>query len=327
VAAIRRKLRVKHLPKVQGKRPARLQNADARNLELLSFVVERIIPFAQLLEPRFGKKDDKKERDIRLLPGHRGPKVAVPRQALKKEWNRTHPPPHGTMSSGDVWHFSSGDVLMSQYNRAVHMPKVHSEFLHLVNSEIGEAWDEEERAVEGIRQWYAGLTEKERAARLQSPIPQISQEEWDQRQEALQPLNQSLREARQKVRAHFSSEEGYQKWEAAQRAAERERFRASLTRKELIEERARRIVWRTLDKDPEEELLLWKQPLRDWFLIELRGGRGSFRGPYGLRILSREKMPSDGSKPRPSPESAPPPQVQSKTRRAGRASRTSRRPR
>jgi len=126
LAAIRRSVRVKQVPKGSDRRPTRLLKSDARNLELLSFVVERVIPFAQLLEKRLGKEDT----DVRLRPGHRGPKVAVPRDALKEEWNRTHP--HDTMSSGNV--------LMGQFYRAAAKPHLRREFLLRLSQMVDEAW-------------------------------------------------------------------------------------------------------------------------------------------------------------------------------------------
>jgi len=68
-------------PKVRRERAACYRKADARNLDLAWFVVERVIPFGQLLGDPPGS----------LRPGHRGPKVAVPWRALAGEWNRLRP--------------------------------------------------------------------------------------------------------------------------------------------------------------------------------------------------------------------------------------------
>ena len=154
--SIRRRLRVKDLPKAPGKRPTRSEKRDARNLELLSFVIERIIPFGQLLRKLLNKQG----RDCRLLPGHRGPKVAVPREALAEEWNRTHP--------GDT--MSSGDVLVSQYYRVARRPHFARELLLQLQKEVDQQLDRlrnprswrKLRTLEEVQAYFA-------SAKLQQP--------------------------------------------------------------------------------------------------------------------------------------------------------------
>lgn len=261
MAKLRRKHSVTGVPKAQGRRPARLQRSDAQNLELLSFVVERIIPFGQLMAPRL----DEDGEDVRLLPGHRGPQVAVPRQALADEWNRTHL----------HWSMSSGDVLMGQFYRAAARPHLRGGFLQQVRLEIAEEWDKQHRRLERVRQLYAEsharLTEEEREERerrLQVPI-QISEEDWAPVREAQQQLRELIR----KQKARFSSEEQYQEWLAKREAEREEKYRASLTRKDLIEKRVLWLVRPLRGTDPQEEQQLRQSPLRDWFLPEARDGR------------------------------------------------------
>jgi len=256
-----RKPRVKHLPKAQGKRPARLPKREAENLELISFVVERIIPFGQLLDKRL----DKHDRDVRLLPGHRGPKVAVPRQALKKEWNRTH------------HRVKSGDVLMTKFHRAARKPHLCREFLQQVGSEIGEAWAQQEAALAELRGCFARLSDAERA-KLAAPIDaEAVIRKWEASpegkasREKLETLRKKSQDLRRRQRARFSSDEEYQEWKAKRDAEREEEWRASLTRRDLIQKRVRWLVWQLPDEAPGEEWQLWQSPLRDWFLPEARG--------------------------------------------------------
>ena len=256
---IRRKVRVTRVPKAQDKRPARLQKADAANLELLSFVVERIIPFGQLLRERL----DKDGRDIRLLPGHRGPKVSVPRQALAKEWNRTHPHAHDSMSSGNV--------LMGQYYRAAARPHLCNELLTQLRREVDEAWEDYERRLERLRQSYAGLTEEERAKYFESPI-QISEKV----RRAMRESQQRFEEAQHKYRAALEILSPEEREAAEKASAQREgerirRERDAIPRTDLIEHRVFRLVWRIPGEDPGKDQQLWQSPLRDWFLPEARG--------------------------------------------------------
>ena len=271
VNSIRRKLRVKSVPKAPVERPTRFQRFDAQNLELLSFVVERIIPFAQLLEPRFDKKDDKKERDIRLLPGHHGPRVAVPRQALADEWNPAHP----------WWHMGSGDTLMKQFSRAHDRPHLRAEFLQQVKSEINTEWDKQQRRLAELRDAFARMTEAERA-RIMSVDGEARMREWWESPEGkawragLEVLRKKSQDLRRRERERFPSEVEYQEWKAKRDAEREEEYRASLTRKDLIEKRVNRLVWRLPDQAPGEEAKLWQSPLRDWFLPEARGERMRF---------------------------------------------------
>jgi len=254
LAQLRRRFRVKDLPKAEAGRPARLRKADALNLELLSFVVERIIPFGQLLKAR----PDIHGKDTRLLPGHRGPKVAVPREFLLAEWNRTHP--HDQMSSGDV--------LMIQFYRAVGRPHLRSTFLREVESEIGEVWYEHESALTRIREYYASLSE-EKLAELAAPLPRY--ELSAQQKAESRRLLRNLRAATARLKASFPTPEEYEEWRARRDAEREEDWRASLTRKELIERRAMPLVWH--HQATEDRLQLWDSPLREWFLPEAQGER------------------------------------------------------
>lgn len=71
----KRLLRVR-IPRARGRRLAPKAHAD--NLELAWYVVERIIPFEQLLQGR-------------LKPGRHGPRNGAPWNDLAEEWNLTHP--------------------------------------------------------------------------------------------------------------------------------------------------------------------------------------------------------------------------------------------
>lgn len=237
--------------------------AHARNLERAWFVAERVIPLKQLLE---GK----------LWRGSLGPSNGVPWEALLAEMKRTLP--------HLCYNISKGKALGDLYRRAVGVTvkekgeperkwfptHVGRDLLTEFDREFREIWDEAVAALDRLRQWYAGLTEEERQQRFRRPIHmEISEED----RAALRVARQELLEARRKLKARFSSEEEYQEWQAKRHADDEHTWRASLTRKDLTEERVLRLVWRLPDEDPEEEKQLWQSPLREWFLPEARDGR------------------------------------------------------
>ena len=256
----RPKPRVK-VPKRGGK-PPRREREQEKNARLLAFGAERIVSFFRLVKGQ-------------LTPGRLG-REGVPWEKLHVEWLRAYPAPADWIPS---W-----PTLRTEYYAAARNSHLADDFLTQFKEEFHGEWEEHQRALESLRQWYAGLTEEERAERFDSPI-EISEEDWKPVREA----QQKLREIREKDRACFSSEEAYQEWRAKCDAEHREEFRASLTRQDLIEVRVRQLVWRVPDKDPEKEKLLWQNPLRDWFLVEARGGRGSFWGPWGRHLVARRK--------------------------------------
>lgn len=264
---LRRKLNVKGVPRKTAKRPPQYQKADARNLELLAFVVERIIPFAQLLKPCPGKGG----KDTRLLPGHRGPKVAVPREYLCREWNRTHP--HDPMSSGDT--------LMRKFHRAAKQPHLCGQFLFQVKAEIDEEWNEQANALREIRESIANLPEEQRA-KFAAPAKISAQQkaEFDR-------LRENLRAATATAKATFSSREEYEEWRAKEDAKRAQEYRDALTRKDLIEKRVLPLVWRLSTpkyRDDEATERLEQTPLREWFLPEARGA------PVRLRWSERGEL-------------------------------------
>ncbi len=273
MAKLRRTYGLKDIPKAPVKRPAYLRKADARNLEVLAFVVERIIPFDQLLNKRPGKNGE----DVRLLPGHRGRKVAVPRQALADEWNRTHP--------YDV--MGSGDVLMGQFHRAATRPHLRDAFIRQVASAVDKEWQEQRNALARISE-HLQLDERSEE-QIEADIERATRE-WPSAAagRALEKAHREFVELRARQRAGFPSEEEYQKWRAEQDAKRRQAYRDSLTREELIEDRVCSLLLSMADDDPQQPVQLWKAPLRDWFLIELQGGRGSFWFPWRPRRSSRE---------------------------------------
>jgi cytochrome b561 len=256
LAALRRKFRVTNVPKAPGPRPTRLQKADARNLELAWFVVERIIPFSQLLAPRL----DKRGKDVRLLPGHRGPQVSVPRQALAEEWNRTHP-----------WWPMSGDVLMRQFYRAAGRAHLARELLSQLQSEIAEAWDKSKRDRESYREWYANLTAEERAKFEKTPADVKAYFSSPKGMAAAAKVEEALRKSQESLRKLKRVPGAFEKCQR-QLLARIERYRAGLTRKDLLKHR---LSWVTVSalrhEGSKREQQHWQAPLREWFLPEARG--------------------------------------------------------
>jgi len=248
-AAARRKYRVRDIPKAQGKRPARSQKADARNLELLSFVVERIIPFAQLLEPR----RDSEKRDNRLLPGHRGPNVAVPREALADEWNQTHP----------HWPMSSGDVLMGQFNRAAGRPHLAREFLQQLKSEIDEVLSGFAEAAQAV------------ASKFSQPVPLV--------------FMKMILMMEAVVRTNAPREEQQQQRDRLTRRQLIAR-KAGATMAEYLEVEAKSGSLETPTHDP-RDVPSFRLPLRPWFLEEARL-RSEKESPPEKVKASRTSRPS-----------------------------------
>ena len=78
------------------------EKSRARNLDIAWFVVERVIPFRQLVDTE------------QLLVGPHGPGAGLPWDDLADEWNRTHP--HDPFGSGK--RRSRGDNLKDEYYRA-----------------------------------------------------------------------------------------------------------------------------------------------------------------------------------------------------------------
>ncbi len=223
-------------------RPYRTREEHERNAQVVTFVAERAVEFESLLRGE-------------LLPGHRGPQVSV-WKALCREWNR---------AGHDC---NSGSTLHTKYRRAISAERpLLSEFVKQVSLECDEEWEKQQCALEQLRQWYWGLTEEERAERFRGPAIQITEEAWRPVQEA----QEKYRRARAQLRARFPSEEAFQERKAELDREREEQYRASLTRKDLIAERVRRLVWRLPDEDPEEAKRLIEAPLRDWFLREARG--------------------------------------------------------
>ena len=334
LTAILRRPRVKNVPKAPGRRPARLRKADARNLELLSFVVERIIPFAQLFEKRL----DKHGKDVRLLPGHRGPQVAVPRQALADEWNPPHP----------WWPMKSGDELMKQFYRAAARPHLCRGFLQQVESEILAEWTKREAVFTRLRESFARLSDAELAKRA-APMDEARIREWEAspqgqaRRAELEAAYKALQDSSRRVRERFPSEEDYQAWRARRDAEREQEYRAGLTRKDLIEEREERLFLCQIKEDPQEGWQLLQSPLRDWFLPEARGERMRFQEPGRFwRLMEGGESapaakpqteakpptspPNPRRRPKPAPSDAKPPRTRT-VAKSSRASRTSRRPR
>jgi len=242
--AIRRKYHVRGIPKAEGKPPARSQNANAKNLELLSFVSERIIPFWQLLKPRL----DKYDRDVRLLPGHRGPNVAVPRQYLAEEWNRTHP----------WWPMSSGDVLMGQFHRAATRPHIARELLSQLQREVQEELQgiqEDARKVATFPEPSEKEVQAGRRAWRQSPEGKESRRRIDQ-------LTQRAREQQESI--------GPDDWNAWMKQ-EGQRVHDSLTRRELVGRVAWHVALAMAGRREEEQRQAFMRPLRYWFLDEAYG--------------------------------------------------------
>jgi hypothetical protein len=164
---------------------------------------------------------------------------------------------------------SSGDVLMSQFYRAVGRPHLCGEFLRQAKLEIDEGWEEHERVLTEIRKHFAGLSDADRA-KLAAPFDADARRVSPEYQTARAHF-ENARKALRRLKASFSSPEEHQEWLDRYDAEREEEYRASLSRKDLIEERVMRLVWRAPDKDPEEEKLLWQNPLREWFLPEARG--------------------------------------------------------
>ncbi len=353
--------RPKKPPKMNKLKPRgrRLSNsAHARNLERAWFVAERIIPFMQL-------------REGNLWPGRNGPRSGVPWAALLDEMKRTHP--------HLCYYISKGKALGDVYRRGVGAtakekgePKwfpthVGGELLDQFNREFREAWDECERALTCLRESFNSGPDLETWAEKWLASPEFQVYEEAQRERLKLPDNEN--EWERLLHSPITSED-----ERAGRDAEcGNEHRASVTRKDLVEERVRRLVW---GMGPAEEKLLWQSPLRDWFLPETRDEkrrshqppsesitqyatpeiaqkwrrrqadmerkRAGFQNIVSIVAAQREASmgcgedaghsalqppAGDRGEPRPSPESAPRPQVQARTRKAGRASRTSRRPR
>jgi hypothetical protein len=172
---------------------------------------------------------------------------------------------------------SSGDVLMAQYYRAAARPHLCREFLQQVGSEIGEAWAQQEAALAELRGCFARLSDAERA-KLAAPIDaEAVIRKWEASpegkasREKLETLRKKSQDLRRRQRARFSSDEEYQEWKAKRDAEREEEWRASLTRRDLIQKRVRWLVWQLPDEAPGEEWQLWQSPLRDWFLPEARG--------------------------------------------------------
>ena len=255
LAGIRRKYRGKGQLKAPGKRPARYAKADARNLELLSFVVERIIPFGHLQEQRL----DRHGKDVRLLRGHRRTEAAVPRQALADEWNRLHP--HDRMSSGDV--------LMGEFYYAAARPHLTSEFLSQLNREIEDEW----ASLEDMAHKVATFPER------QSPEGKASLKEVSQ-------LTQRAREQQESMDA-----DGWNAWVKY----ETHRVRDSLTRQQLVGRLLWRVALAVAGLKDEGLTQALSRPLRYWFLDEAReceptqGERLSFP-PEVWSELMRERI-------------------------------------
>jgi hypothetical protein len=308
----------KKVAKAGGKR---LQRAGAHhhNLELAWFVVERIIPFAQLLQGD-------------LMPGRHLPTQRPLWDLLYDEWNRTHPHP--------LEQKNSGETLSREYRRAVSLTeKGKRRLTHLgrelvlqVRSDYDEAQCEADRGLESMRQWYAGLTEEQRAQRFGAPIRiRIPEEDLEKLREAEQKLREVQRERREFLETLSPEKREAFEEQSAQRERERiQRERDVLTRKDLIAHRAFHLIFLgdfLRNRGRFHEL---DAPLRAWFLPEARGEQlPLFAHPEMLtgRLPGRNRMgpapepPTSPPRPRRSRKSAPP---DAKPARPGRTSRRSR---
>jgi len=141
-----KKLRVRK-PKATGE-PFRRPGALARNLELAWFVVERVIPFDELLHGR-----------VKLGPRNRH---GIPWDALANEWNALSPDPGR--------HFSSGRTLSRGYYRAVANSHLVGDLLDELKPEVYEASKDSFRYFRDFLRWHRGLTPAQRARRLPPPM-------------------------------------------------------------------------------------------------------------------------------------------------------------
>jgi len=148
-AKLRRMLKVK-MPKRSG-RPFVREKARARNLELAWFVVERIIPFEQLM------------LNADLKPGHHG-RPAMPWDFLAAEWNRTHP--HDPFGSGKKK--TRGDNLKDEYYRAIR----NSHLVRDLLSELQREVDQQLERLRDPRSWRKVRTLEALQAYLASERPQ-----------------------------------------------------------------------------------------------------------------------------------------------------------
>jgi hypothetical protein len=127
---LRRRSRVSS-PTGEGE-PFKTPGVHTRNLELAWFVVERVIPFTQLL------KGD-------LKPGRHGPRVAVPWVALAEEWNALA---SSAINSG--YYFRSGRTLKDEYYRAMRNSGVVRDLLKQLRRELAQAQAQARRIVDDL---------------------------------------------------------------------------------------------------------------------------------------------------------------------------------
>jgi len=313
------------VPKVKDVKGKSLgPKAHTSNCELVCFVAERLVPFEQL---RVGN----------LRPGRHGPKVWA---RLHEEWNRLHPHP--------LEHKNSGETVAREYRRAVavttgknrYPTSLAREFLQQVQADFDEAWKPWKELRQANVQLRESLTDAERAKRkadeeaFMGKVPAYIEKSQRKREassegRAAEKLRQELRRLRQEHQSFLDGlsperRKAYEEDQSLRDETERQQFRDSVPRRELVERRVMLLV-RPNDDLSDNEKQVREAPLRDWFLIEARGGRGSFGGPWGRRFLSQ--LAPGSAEPAPSSGSVLPAQGDARTRRAARGSRTSRRPR
>jgi hypothetical protein len=236
--------------------------AHASNWELVCFVAERLIPFEQL-------------RAGNLLPGRHGPQVWA---RLREEWNRLHP--------HHLERKDSDKTIPREYRRAVAVtveeiryptPLARS-LLKQVKADFDEEWKPWEELRQANARLRAGLSDAERAqrradeeafmAKVRVDIERSSQE-WVASRDADEGW-QELRRLRQGHRAFLDSlspegREAYEQAERLREQAERQQFRDSLTRRELIHKRVF-LLLQEKDELSEKDKQILAAPLRDWFL-------------------------------------------------------------
>jgi hypothetical protein len=249
--------------------------AHASNWELVCFIAERLVAFEQLVAGN-------------LRPGRHGQQVWA---WLHEEWNRLHPHP--------LEHKNSGETVAREYRRAVavtigknrYPTSLARKFLQHVQADFDQEWKPWEELRQENARLRAGMTDTERAQReadheafvekLEADLERSSRE-WSASPEGrrAEELRQELIRRRQKHRAFLDSlspeqRKAYEERQRLREQTERQQFRDSLTRRELIKRRVF-LLLREKDKLSEEDKQTLEGPLRDWFLIEARGGRGSF---------------------------------------------------